>query len=100
MTGRKTSESYFAISSLQSPVSALCFLLGSQRLAHSALHKACTPYPLYPTPYFHLGALCAFARVIFFHSVFPNSTENFIYVWLEVEADLGRKEISLGFESI
>ena len=54
MTGRKTSESYFAISSLQSPVcgpwspvSALCFLLGSQRFAQSALRKACTPYPLF-----------------------------------------------------
>ena len=65
MTGRKTSESYFAYSSSQSPVCGprspvfvLCFLLGSQRLAHSALRKACTPYPLYPTPYFHLGVLC------------------------------------------
>ena len=58
MTGRKTSESHFAISSLQSPVygprspvSALCFLLGSQRLAQSV-------YTLPPPPYFLLGVLC------------------------------------------
>ncbi len=51
MTGRKTSESYFAFSGLQSPVcgprspvSALCFLLGSQRLAQSV-------YTLPPIPY-------------------------------------------------
>ena len=78
MTGRKTSESYFAISSLQSPVcglDAMRMALGakrahhtpntlypsstwllaldsrlstlySQRLAHSALRKASTPYTL------------------------------------------------------
>ena len=100
VTGRKISESHFAISSLQSPVcgprspvSALCFLLGSQRLAQSV-------YTLPPTPYFLLGVLCPveypFHRsVIFsftglFHgesyllsdSLNLTLTENFKYVWL------------------
>ncbi len=54
MTGRKTSESHFAISSLQfpvcdprSPVSALCFLLGSQRLAQSVYTLPPKPYALF-----------------------------------------------------
>ncbi len=54
MTGRKTSESYFAISSLQSPVCgprSSVSALGAKRV-----HP--TPYTLHPTPYFHLGVLC------------------------------------------